>query len=147
MNSSFRALTSYEHSILERLLSAAFPGRDQLRNQLKVATAKSTNVDGVLFLQCDPILSANVKSRIPTEGQCADVDGIMIHMLLHVVDGTMKELETYKDDGSKVRNLPIASDLVLFTPYGDEGVKWREGEPEADGDSSQSGAYSSDPAS
>jgi hypothetical protein len=124
MDTSYRALTSYEHALLERLLSVEFPGRDQLRNQLKVVTARSTDVGGMLSLQVDPSLAANVKGRVPTEGQCADVDGIMIHVLLHVVDGTMRELETYKDDGSAVRKPPSPDALTLFTPYGAAGVNW-----------------------
>jgi hypothetical protein len=48
----------------------------------------------------------------------------MIHVLLHVVDGTMRELETYKDDGSAVRKRPSPDALALFTPFGAAGVSW-----------------------
>ena len=44
---------------------------------------------------------------------------------------TQHELEVFKDDGSSIQNPPAARDLVLFTPYGEAGVKWGTGEPEA----------------
>ena len=54
-----------------------------------------------------------------------------IHVLLHVKDGVMHELEVFKDDGSPIQNPPAERDMVLFTPYGDAGVKWGTAEPGA----------------
>jgi hypothetical protein len=122
MDSCYRALTVDERALLERLLSVEFPGRDELRRQLNVVTARSTDVQGILSLNVDPNLAANVKCRIPAEGECADTDGVMIHVLLHVVDGRMAELEIYKNDGSAVRRPPSPEALSIFTPFGAAGV-------------------------
>lgn len=129
MDSSFRPLTDHERGVLEKLLEPAFPGRDELLDQMNSVTAQKIDDDGSLVLQCGPSRPAPVKCRVPTEGECVDTDGIAIHVLLHVVDGMMSELEVFKDDSSRVRNLPAPRELMLFTPYGESGVKWDAGEP------------------
>jgi hypothetical protein len=125
MDSTFRPLKTHERELLEKLLEPEFPGRDELRHQLNSVIAKQVFEDGTLDLQCDPGSAAPVKSRVPTEGKCADADGVEIHVLLHVVDGAMNELEIFKDDGSSILNPPNARALVLFTPYGEAGVNSR----------------------
>jgi hypothetical protein len=92
-------------------------------------TAKQIDEDGSLALQCSSGRPAPVECRVPTEGECADADGTAIHVLLHVVNGKINELEVFKDDLSRVQNPPGARDLVLFTPYGQAGVKWGAEEP------------------
>ena len=132
MDSTFRPLKTEERDILERLLQPEFPGRDELRRQLDVVTAKQVSEDGTLVLQCGPCSPAPVRCRVPTEGECVDADGGIIQVLLHVVNGVMKELEIFKvgpTKGSKIVSLPAPRDLVLFTPYGEAGVKWGAGEP------------------
>jgi hypothetical protein len=32
-------------------------------------------------------------------------DGVTVHVLLHIVDGLMKELEVYREDSAPVNNL------------------------------------------
>jgi hypothetical protein len=71
---------------------------------------------------------------VATEGECRDADGGLIQVLLHVVDGVLNELEILKVGptvGAKIIHPPVPGDLVLFTPYGDAGVKWGSGEPDA----------------
>ena len=131
MESSFRPLTTHERELVEKLLGPDFPGRDELRRQLETVTAKQIFEDGTLMLQCGPCEPAPVRCRVPTEGECPDSDGMAIHVLLHVKGGVMHELEVFKDGGSSIQNPPAAGDLVLFTPYGDAGVKWGTAEPEA----------------
>ncbi|MGD0360181.1 MAG: hypothetical protein ABSC93_04900 [Bryobacteraceae bacterium] len=136
MQAAFRPLTTYERTLLERLLEPDFPGRDALRGQLDVVTAKPVLEDGTLALQCGPCLPAAVKRRIPTEGACADADGGLITVLLHVVDGRMHELEIFKTGpsaGSKIINPPEPANLELFTPYGEAGVRWGAEEAERGG--------------
>ena len=122
MSESDRPLSDAECALVLKLLSISFPGRDQLREQLNVVRALPATVEGVLPLQVNSTLRANVMSRIPTEGRCLDEDGVMIHVLLHVTDGKMNEIETYKDDGSAIRRPPSPEALELFTPYGEAGV-------------------------
>ena len=59
---------------------------------------------------------ANSNFRIPVEGEFEDVDGVTIHILLHVVNGLVTELEVYKEDGSLVECLPKPESLRLFSP-------------------------------
>ena len=84
------------------LLAAPFSGRDDLLAQVENATARSVDEDGSIRLKCLPARKASVRSRIPVEGDAEDTDGIVIHYLLHVVDGAIDELEVYKDDSSRV---------------------------------------------
>jgi hypothetical protein len=120
--SVYRPLRDNEVALLQKLLEPQFPGRDQLVGQIDFVTAHEIDEDGGLALQCSPRCApAPVKCRVPTEGECSDTDGIIIHVLLHVADGYMKELEVFKENASKVKSPPVASDLVLFTPYGEAG--------------------------
>jgi hypothetical protein len=135
MNSEFRPLKTQEREIFEKLLEPDFPGRDELRRQLDLVTAQQVHDDGTLALRCGSCQPAPVRCQVPTEGECSDSDGGEIHVLLHVVNGFMNELEIFKNEvpGGKTEILkpPAARDLVLFTPYGEAGVKWGTGESEA----------------
>ena len=53
-------------------------------------------------------------TRIPVEGEAPDRDGMMIHYLLHVVDGRMNELEVYKDDSLRVLRHAEPEDLKVL---------------------------------
>jgi hypothetical protein len=45
---------------------------------------------------------AEVVRRIPVEAETEDVDGVPIHVLLHVVNGYMNELEVYREDSARL---------------------------------------------
>ncbi len=127
MDRTFRPLETHERELLERLLEPAVPGRDELRRQLDFVSACQILEDGTLALQCGTCQPAPVKRRVPTEGEYRDADGGIVQVLLHVVNGVMKELEIFKvgpTKDAKIINPPAARDLVLFTPYGEAGVKW-----------------------
>jgi hypothetical protein len=128
MDSSFRALKENEREVLERLLEPKFPGRDELRAQLTVATAREIDEDGCIELDCRSASPAVVNFNIPSEGECTDVDGVMVHVQLHVVDGFMKHLEIYKEDGSIPGGLPAANELKLFAAYSEEAGVWTRSE-------------------
>jgi hypothetical protein len=129
METSFRPLLTNERQILERLLEPRFPGRDELRAQLQVATAKTFDEDGCFDIQCSqPVSPAPVKSPIPTEGECADRDGATLHVQLHVVGGIMKCLEMYKEDGSAPLGLPDARSLKLFAAHSEDAGVWTRSE-------------------
>lgn len=117
----FRPLKTNERDLLKRLLEVNFPGRDELLEQLESVTATELDDNGSLALRCGSVRPAPVKCRVATEGECADADGVTIHVLLHVVDGMMRELEVFKEDSSMVQNPLSAQNLVLFTPYGETG--------------------------
>ena len=116
MDSEYRTLKPEERGLIEKLLEEDFPGRNELRKQLDSVTARQLDDDGNLTLRVAGGPPAPVRWRVPTEGWCNDTDGMEIQVLLHVVDGMMKELEIYKLDGSKVLRSPKPEDMGLFQP-------------------------------
>jgi hypothetical protein len=117
MNSDFRSLRASEKKLLEKLLESAFPGHEELRRQVEFTEAQEIYADGTLALRVNSgPAPAKVRWRVPVEGMCPDEDGIMIHVLLHVVNGMLDELEIVKEDGSATVRGPTADLLVLVTP-------------------------------
>lgn len=108
---SWRKLTEAEQRVLERLLSSPFAGRDELAVQADRASVSRIDRAGSLqFRTVGP--SAPVSQRVPVEGRYLDGSddplGPAVHLLLHVVDGHLHELEVYKDDGSDIVVGPFA---------------------------------------
>lgn len=83
---------------------------------------KSVMVDNNGWIALYPVVEdpAIIKYRVPIEGSYPAVDGIRIHILLHVIDGFVRVLEVFKEDGSAVIQHPEASTLKLFCPTGGE---------------------------
>lgn len=112
-----RQLTAYERSIIERLLEKEFFGRDEVREQVNDSLVERIDENGSLKFFVRTETRAPVKWRIPTEGEVEDEDGVMVHVLLHVVEGKVNELELYKDiASSKVLKPPDPANLELFSP-------------------------------
>ena len=110
----YRSLTDWERRLVERLLGQEFPGRSLLRGQLDNVRARPLDDNGSLDLKCESSTPAPVEKRIPVEGEAIDYDGTMIHYLLHVVRGRMKELEVYKDDSSTVMRHPDPDEVEVI---------------------------------
>ncbi len=100
-----REPTVRERELLNRLLEAEFPGRDELERLLGQVYVR-TIAEGYLELRSQVSGNAPVVKRIPVEGEARDADGMIIHLLLHVIEGRPVELEMYKDDGSSILRLP-----------------------------------------
>lgn len=112
-----RKLTDEETRLIDRLLEEDFPGRDAILQQIRSSRVKEwDDRNGSLQFDVGPSPLALTTSRIPVEGEFEDVDGVTIHILLHVVNGHVKDLEVYKDDSSEVIKLPKAEQLRLFRP-------------------------------
>lgn len=110
-----RSPSSAEAEIIDRLLAADFPGKDQIADQLRNYRVRTIDDDGSLELRVTSAApAANVEKRIPGEAQASDVDGIHVHFLLHVVNGFAAELEIYKDDGTPIARLPRADELEVM---------------------------------
>jgi hypothetical protein len=64
----------------------------------------------------NPVTStrAKVSRRIPIEAEGKDIDGVKIHILLHVVDGFMDELEIFREDPEPIRELPPPETFELI---------------------------------
>ncbi len=110
----FREPSSSEWKIINRLLEARFPGRDELAEQLGNCLVRTIDEDGSLEFDIRADVKAPVSHRIPVEAMAQDVDGFMIHVLLHVVEGRADELEIYKDDSSRPIKMPPASEFQLL---------------------------------
>lgn len=125
----FRPPTASEVSYLHRLLEPDFEGAPELREQLDHATCRRLDENGSLVFRIEESAKANVGSRVPTEGFASDADGIAIHFLLHVLDGRIEELEIYKEDCSKVLEMPRAEALELVPQIEEpKGISESEGE-------------------
>ena len=120
LESPFRKPTDAERSLLDRLLEAQFPGRDELAPMLRNVLVRTIDDDGGLELRTEGGGEAPVVKRIPVEAEAKDDDGYTVHALLHVVSGRPAELEIYKDDGSTVKRMPPASafKLIVLPPIG-----------------------------
>jgi hypothetical protein len=112
---TFRALTAAEREVLEWMLEPRFPGRDELRAQLVVATVRDLD-DGCLEFDCSAAPPAPTRWTIPTEGECADDEGWPVHVRLFVIGGFMRTLEIHGLTGSTHRGLPDPRRLTLFAP-------------------------------
>ena len=88
---------------MSTLLSQPFPGRDALTEQLQAVRVRTIDADGSLELRPTGGPRADVVRRIPVEAESFDGEGATVHLLLHVVDGQMKELEIYREDSKPPR--------------------------------------------
>jgi hypothetical protein len=103
--------------VILALLKGDFPGRQALREQVAILCGRSIDPEGSLELKASGP-KADVAHRVPVEAVMEDRDGVSIHILLHVRDGLLSELEIYKDTlGIPQRELDPEG-FELFVPYG-----------------------------
>jgi hypothetical protein len=77
---------------------------------------------GPLSFRIETSGRAGVRSRVPVEAHAADADGAPIHVLLHVVDERLSELELFREDLRIVQRFPSADGLTyVFVPYPSRG--------------------------
>jgi uncharacterized protein DUF6984 len=115
MDSGFRQLDDRERGLLEKLLEAEFPGRDELLAQLGSVTAKQVEQDGTLSLRCDSGPPSPSKHLPVAEAWGKDADGGDMSVMLHIDGhGFMSMLEIVKYGDSPIINPPSACDLVLL---------------------------------
>lgn len=114
-----RELTQREREVLEFLLSEPFPGRDELRQQVKhVLVREQFSPSDPTIILCFPTRPrpAPVQSPIPVEAETiGDPPGDRTQVLLHVHDGYVHELEFY-EEGGKDAYLPEPRQLKLYHP-------------------------------
>ena len=96
-------------------------GRNELRIQLDSAEAKTIDEEGSILFRVNSTVIASVNVRVPVEARYSDVDteplvGPFVRIPLHVVVGTLFELEIYKDDRFPIIKKPGLEDLTLFLP-------------------------------
>lgn len=103
----FREIRAEEATLLERLLVREFPGSAELREQLRTISVAEIDADGSLRLSTRASIRAAVSRRIPVEASYVDRDGVRVHLLLHVVDGYLDELEVLRADSASIMNRPV----------------------------------------
>ena len=111
--STFRQLSTDERQLLNRLLEEPFPGRDEFALQLSGSQVRIVDADGSMEFHVTSADVAPVRHRVPAEARYDDSDGTPVHLLLHVVDGRVAQLEIYKADGSTIERRPSPSDLQV----------------------------------
>ena len=111
----WRSLSPKEEQILGKMLEQGFPGRDEMLKQISNALVKQIDEEGSLEFNSKADPPADVKFRVPVEASCRDIDGVTIHLSLHVVDKRVSELEVFKEDSSPVFQKPTADRLEVVT--------------------------------
>ncbi len=112
-----RSLTPEEKGILYHLLSVDFQGRDQLLRQAQSArvTEECKECHSIVIVVDDlPENSAPVKRRVPVHAQAVDLDDGIMHILLHIVNGFIDEVEIYREDLQSVKEMPKPSSLEFI---------------------------------
>lgn len=97
----WRPLTPREREIIHVLVRAPFQGQSALQQQL--ADARAMELDDRHNLAIRPSggsAPACVTSRIPVEAETEDSDGVLVHILIHVVGGYINEVEVYREDSA-----------------------------------------------
>ena len=108
---AFGPLRRDTERFLAQLLTATFHGKDEIAQQLAVTRGRVIDADGSLELSVRNAPPASVARRVPVEAEAEDIDGITFHVLLHVVDGYVDELEVYREDGQSMKG-PIQPDAL-----------------------------------
>lgn len=101
----YRSPTSDEIKSIEVLLHSKFKGSDELGEQLRHAEVKTLDGNGSLGIRVYGGKHADVLRRVPAEAEFNDIDGVKVHVLLHIVGGVLNELEVYREDSGSVVNL------------------------------------------
>jgi hypothetical protein len=120
MNEAFRPADKAEREVINRLLEKGLPDRNDLIAQLDGLMVKSMDLEGSLSLKVNsPAVLPEFQNRIVAEGYYSDEDvssseGPQVHVLLHVVNGRLAELEIYKDDGTAIKKPPLAENLFFY---------------------------------
>jgi hypothetical protein len=110
-----RSLTENEIAVVTRFVSEDFPGAPTLRGHLSdlEVSAQCSGCASVLFKDTSPT-RADVEIRVPVEAaESGEWYPGRVHVLLHVVDGLLDELEIFREDGSPVAALPLAEHLTF----------------------------------
>lgn len=102
-----------ELRLLERMLPAGHPCRDALLAQAKRATVTwldSLGQPAILF-DVPGDVEAAPHSGVVAEADAVDRDRGAIHLLLHVKDGRLAEVEVFREDGRAIVEFPDAARL------------------------------------
>jgi hypothetical protein len=113
----YRSLTDWERGLILHMLTAEFPGRDLLVQQIdRVLGSPDGNYydDGGLLLRTEPQIRIPFKNRVlRIEGESSDTDGSTIHYGLDFLDGEIRRLDIYKANQSRVIRHPDFKEIQV----------------------------------
>ncbi|MFJ2370432.1 DUF6984 family protein [Microbacterium sp. NPDC087665] len=101
-DSAMRERTPSKLRVVEDLVSQNFAGSAELAGQIEGLRVASIDSNGSLRLAVSGGPPAQVRFRVPVEAEYDDRDGVVVHVLVHVVNGYLDELEVYREDGGRV---------------------------------------------
>ncbi|MBI3764882.1 MAG: hypothetical protein HY277_00060 [Ignavibacteriales bacterium] len=100
--------------MLSCLLKDPFPGRDQILSQIGSCKVKEIDFNGSLQFNIFVDETVDSEKRIPVEGEAEDIDAVIIHFLLHVINGKLVELEIYRDDSAHIIRKPKPEEIRVL---------------------------------
>ncbi|MGM1016425.1 MAG: DUF6984 family protein [Actinomycetota bacterium] len=116
-SAELRPLARKEAAVLRTLLSQPFDGRVELVEQVAGLRVGALDEQGSLRLQTSGGSMSAAAYRVPVEASYTDADGVVAHVLLHVLNGRLHELEVYREDGGQVlTSAAQAGDLRAHEP-------------------------------
>jgi hypothetical protein len=89
----------------------------QLEGALVVADGPTGTRTVVFAIGSDDELRAPVIQRVPVDASMFDLDGGNIDLLLHVVDGYVRELEAYRVDGKPIEREELDGPVTLVNRH------------------------------
>lgn len=114
-----RAASPEEMDLLQHMLSAHFPGSEDLKRQMWSVVVEQIDRNGSLLLRPVAPTHATVSRRIPVEASYLDSDGVLVHVLIHVRDGVLNELEIYREDSGDVLSAAVDASLLEIEAWVD----------------------------
>lgn len=112
-----RPPSASEKHLLQRLLTVDFQGAEALRQQLGNTIVEPIDRDGSLRLHPIDATPVSVARRIPVEATYADADGVVVHVLIHVIEGVLNELEVYREDSGDILVAPADATQLEVEPW------------------------------
>lgn len=113
---AWRLPNESERDLVSRLLGAGTtPAKQALASQWANVRVRPINTDGSLAVRVTSAPPAEVAVRVPVEATVEDSDGIIVHVLLHVVGGYLNELEIYREDSEPPRRPIEPAKLEVVT--------------------------------
>jgi hypothetical protein len=112
----FRPLHDEEKHVLNSLFSVDFPGRDALVEQASTAPVRQIDENGSLQFASVSGPRAQLVRRIPVEAEVEDADSVTVHVLLHVLEGALSELEIFREDSGLLKRAldPMEFRLIVL---------------------------------
>lgn len=112
-----RNLSKDEKFLLLHLLSVSFPGCKELQQQIEKTQVlyECENCSTIELVVDSSAAKAQVKRRIPVEGESIDEDGIKIHFLIHVINGYLSEVEIFREDSARIQKKPEISSIKTMS--------------------------------